>query len=70
VKLRAVGPHNCASRTTRLGYLLVDDRIALGAGSLAVGLTLEEQKRVRHVFSSHLHYDHVRDLLVLGLSST
>lgn len=65
-----MGAHNFASRTTRLGCLLVDGQIALDAGSLAVGLTFEEQRRVRHVFLSHRHYDHVRDLLVLGLSCT
>lgn len=70
VKLRVVGAHNFASSTTRLGCLLVDDHIALDAGSLAVGLSFEEQRLVRHVFISHRHYDHVRDLLVLGLSCT
>jgi len=70
MKLRVVGAHNFASRDHRLACLLVDDVIALDAGSLSVGLTFEEQRRVRAAFISHRHYDHIRDLLVFGLAAS
>jgi cAMP phosphodiesterase len=37
---------------------LLNDSIALDAGSLTQTLTLEEQARVRHVIISHSHLDH------------
>jgi cAMP phosphodiesterase len=36
--------------------------VAIDAGALAAALTLEEQNAVRHVFLTHAHWDHVRDL--------
>lgn len=59
-----------ASRDHRLGCLLVDGVIALDAGSLSVGLTFEEQRRVKAAFISHRHYDHIRDLLLFGLAAS
>lgn len=32
------------------------------AGTLASGLTLEEQKRIKHILLSHLHLDHVKGI--------
>ncbi len=45
-----------------LTTFLIDRRVALDAGSLGVGLTLSEQKRVRHVVVSHTHADHTASL--------
>ena len=42
VKVRMIGAHNFASRSTRLGCAIVDGRLALDAGSLSGGLTLDE----------------------------
>jgi cAMP phosphodiesterase len=41
---------------------LIDGRVALDGGSLGVGLTTAEQKRVRHVLVSHTHADHTASL--------
>jgi cAMP phosphodiesterase len=41
---------------------LIDRKVALDAGSLGFGLTLAEQKRVRHVVVSHTHADHTASL--------
>ena len=30
--------------------------------TLASGLTLEEQQRVKHILLSHLHHDHIKDI--------
>jgi len=48
--------------------LLVDEELAIDAGSLASGLTFEEQARLSAVLLSHGHYDHVRDVPAVGLS--
>ncbi|MCZ6800532.1 MAG: MBL fold metallo-hydrolase, partial [Nitrospirae bacterium] len=52
---RPSGPHICRS----VGFL-VNDELMVDAGTLAAGLTLEEQKRIKHVLLSHLHWDHIK----------
>ena len=66
MKVRIIGAHNYASRDTRLACAVIDGRLALDAGSLATGLTFEEQARIEAVLLTHRHLDHVSDLLMLG----
>jgi Cft2 family RNA processing exonuclease len=67
LELRVLGAHNLESRTTRFASYLIDGVLALDAGSLTRALEFEEQGRIRAVLLSHRHFDHVRDLLPLGL---
>jgi len=48
--------------------LLIDDILAIDAGSITSSLSLEGQKKIRAVLLTHQHYDHVRDIPVLGMS--
>lgn len=48
-----------------LTTFLVDDSVAIDAGSLAFALTAEEMRRVRHVLVSHAHADHTASLPLL-----
>ena len=66
MKLHILGAHNVASRDTRPASLVVDGVLALDAGSIASGLTFEEQRAIRAVLLSHRHFDHLRDLPLLG----
>lgn len=45
-----------------LTTLLVNESIAIDAGSLGFSATLAEQRAIRHVFISHSHIDHVASL--------
>lgn len=45
---------------------MIDDRILLDCGSMTRGLSVEEQLRIDHIFVSHAHLDHVRDLGLLA----
>ncbi len=45
-----------------LTTFLINDAIAIDAGSLGFAATLAEQRRIRHVFVSHSHIDHVASL--------
>ena len=68
MELRILGAHNYESRDTRMVSYLIDDVLALDAGSLTRSLTFEQQSRIRALILSHRHFDHTRDLLPLGLT--
>ncbi len=68
MKVRILGAHNLESKETALTCLLVDDTLALDAGSLTRSLTLAEQRRLEAVLLSHHHYDHIRDIPILAMS--
>jgi len=65
-----VGAHNAASLDHRLACVILDGLIALDGGSLSTGLSFESQAEIEAVFVTHRHYDHVRDLLTLGLANS
>ncbi len=68
MRLRVLGAHNVESRHTRMESHLIDGNLALDAGSLTRALTDEEQKGIRAIILSHRHFDHVKDLLPLGIA--
>ena len=57
--LRFLGTHNAESKNTRLVSFLIDDVLAVDAGSLVSELTFAEQKKIRAILLSHGHYDHI-----------
>lgn len=68
MKLRVLGVHNMESEATRFAGYLIDDVLALDAGSISRSLTFEEQRRIGAVLITHEHNDHVRDLPALRQS--
>jgi Cft2 family RNA processing exonuclease len=58
--IRFLGTHNAESKSTRLVSFLIDDVLAVDAGSLVSELTFPEQKKIRAILLSHGHYDHIR----------
>jgi ribonuclease BN (tRNA processing enzyme) len=60
VIIRFLGTHNEESRDTRLPSLLIDDILAVDAGSLVSELSFAEQEKIRTILLSHGHYDHIR----------
>ncbi len=70
MRLRVLGVHNMESEATRLAGYLIDDVLALDAGSISRSLTFEEQHRIGAVLITHEHNDHVRDLPALRHSFT
>ena len=69
MKVRVLGAHQIETRHTRLTSFLVDGALAIDAGSLTSGLTLEEQDSVEAILITHHHFDHCRDLLTFGLNT-
>lgn len=69
MKIRVLGAHNCETRSTRLVTLLIDNVLALDAGGLTSTLTIKAQKKLKGVFLTHPHYDHIRDIPTLGMNA-
>jgi ribonuclease BN (tRNA processing enzyme) len=60
LKVRFLGAHNAETKNTRLISLLIDDVVAIDAGSLASELTFSEQEKIKAILLTHGHYDHIR----------
>jgi len=62
MKIEVLGVFGGASLGCRMTSLLVNDTIALDAGSLAQALTIERQEKVRSIVLTHSHVDHTNTL--------
>jgi ribonuclease BN (tRNA processing enzyme) len=66
VELRVVGCHGGETPKHRTSAFVLDDRIAIDAGSLTSGMELKAQSALEAVLVSHAHLDHVRDLATIA----
>jgi len=62
MRIRVLGGDGGESLNSRMTCLLVNDIVALDAGSLTQGLAIEEQAKVRSIVLSHSHMDHTNSL--------
>jgi 3',5'-cyclic-nucleotide phosphodiesterase len=62
MRLRVLGYHGGNSCQHRNVSFLLNEQVALDAGSLAGGLTVQEQEAVRVALITHSHLDHIADL--------
>ena len=69
MQVRILGAHNLEAQHTRHTCFLVDGVMAVDAGSLVTSLTHQEQANIKSVLVTHRHFDHVRDLPSLALST-
>jgi cAMP phosphodiesterase len=68
MKISFLGAHNTESRNTKLVSLLIDDNLALDAGGLTSSLSFSAQMKLRAVLITHQHYDHIKDIPLLGMN--
>src|SRR5262245_6021769 len=68
MQIRFLGVHQGESKHTRFLSLVVDGILALDAGSLTSSLTFAEQQQLRAILLTHHHYDHVKDIPVIGFN--
>lgn len=66
MELRVVGCHGGETPHHRTCAFLLDDRLAIDAGSLTSGLELDDQLKLEACIVSHAHLDHVRDLATIA----
>lgn len=65
MKLRVLGCSGGVGNDLRTTSLLLDDDILIDAGSGVGELTLDEMRKIRHVFLTHSHLDHFSFLPLL-----
>ncbi|MBL1276570.1 MAG: 3',5'-cyclic-nucleotide phosphodiesterase [Ectothiorhodospiraceae bacterium] len=65
MKLRVLGCSGGVGNELKTTSLLVDDDILIDAGSGVGELTLDEMRKIRHVFLTHSHLDHFSFLPLL-----
>jgi phosphoribosyl 1,2-cyclic phosphodiesterase len=68
MEIRVLGAHNCERQSQKMVSLLIDDVLAIDAGSITSSLSLEGQKKIKALLLTHQHYDHVRDIPGLAMS--
>lgn len=66
MQLRVVGCHGGETPKHRTSAFLLDERLAIDAGSLTSGLDLPLQCALEAVLVSHAHLDHIRDLATIA----
>ena len=52
----------CATPEQRLTCFLIDDRVTIDAGSIALAITDEQRRTVRDIIITHPHMDHIATL--------
>jgi 3',5'-cyclic-nucleotide phosphodiesterase len=66
MELRVVGCHGGETPRHRTSAFVLDERLAIDAGSLTSGLDLKAQFRLEACLVSHAHLDHIRDLATIA----
>jgi cAMP phosphodiesterase len=64
--LKVIGCHGGETPKHRTSAFVIDDRLAIDAGSLTSGMELKAQCALEAVLVSHAHLDHIRDLATIA----
>jgi len=70
VIIRFLGTHNAETKDTRLVSFVIDNILAVDAGSLTSELTYLEQKKIKAILLTHGHYDHIRGVPAFAFNNT
>jgi ribonuclease BN (tRNA processing enzyme) len=68
MKIRILGGHNVETNNTSCNSILIDDVLAVDAGALTARLSFKEQQDLKAILLTHQHYDHVKDIPMLGMN--
>lgn len=62
MRLKVLGAYGACDVSHNLTGYLIDDKLAVDAGTLTSKLTFAQQARIEAVYITHAHADHIRDL--------
>lgn len=66
MELRVIGCHGGETPRHRTSAFVLDETVAIDAGSLTSGLAVSDQAKLKAVLCSHAHLDHIRDLATIA----
>jgi cAMP phosphodiesterase len=66
MKFKVLGGDGGVSKGFQTTSFLINKNILVDAGSAATALTVKEQKNIDHIFVSHTHLDHIKDICFLA----
>ena len=66
MELRVIGCHGGETPRHRTSAFVVDEKLAIDAGSLTSGMDLNAQFQLSACIISHAHLDHIRDLATIA----
>jgi len=62
MRIQVLGGHGGLSKGFATTSFLIDGRILIDAGAVAMTLSVDEQSKIDHILISHSHLDHIKDL--------
>lgn len=68
MEVEILGAHSVEIADAKLPALVIDEVLALDAGSLCSSLSLSDQQKLKAVLITHYHYDHVRDIPIIAMN--
>ncbi len=68
MEVQIIGAHSTETLNSKLTALVIDEILALDAGGLCSGLSLQAQQKLRAILLTHHHYDHVRDIPIIAMN--
>lgn len=68
MEIRILGAHASESKESRCISILIDGVLAIDAGGLAATLSLKDQKKIKSILLTHAHFDHIKDIPLMGLN--
>ena len=63
-----LGAHNCEIKGKKCSSFLINNKLAIDAGSLTSSLSIENQLQIKGVLLTHSHFDHIKDIPLLALN--
>jgi ribonuclease BN (tRNA processing enzyme) len=68
MEIRILGAHNIESYSYGCPSFIIDGILAVEAGALTSRLSLLQQQNLKAILLTHHHYDHTKDIPLLGMS--
>ena len=62
MNIKILGAHSCGTQSAKLTSLLIDDVLALDAGSLSSSLPMSALTKIEAFLLTHQHHDHISDI--------
>ncbi len=62
MEIKILGCYGGEAKGFRSPSFLINEEVVLDAGAITSTLTIEEQRKLRHILITHAHLDHIKDI--------